>query len=180
MVDHRHVRPKVQSGSALAAHIEETSASLAVAARVGSDRDAAKREIANRSIVDSDRRLAQCRKLLDAGGDPKTVADWMAEIRKDRQAAELALRSLAPCQTVSADDMRRLIEGVEDVGEMLSQADPEAKTALYADLGVQLTYDPRRKVMTVESRPESWALDRVGGRTTTITTPPAWAMKWAA
>jgi DNA invertase Pin-like site-specific DNA recombinase len=97
-------------------NIEETSASMAVAAQVGSDRDATKREFAHRSIADCDRRMDQYRKLLDAGGDPKTVADWMAEVQSDRQAAEQILRSLTPCQTASADDMCRLIEDVEDGG----------------------------------------------------------------
>ena len=46
---------------------------------------------------------------------------------------------------------------------MLSEADPEAKSALYAALGIRLTHDSERKFVRVEAPPSSRGLDRVGG-----------------
>jgi hypothetical protein len=57
----------------------------------------------------------------------------------------------------------RMIEQVEDGVKMLSEADPEAKNALYAALGIRLTYDPERNRVTVEAQPSLRALGRVGG-----------------
>lgn len=56
-----------------------------------------------------------------------------------------------------------MIDEVEDKVRMLTEADPAAKNALYATLGIRLTYDPERNAVLVEARPRSWALDRVGG-----------------
>jgi hypothetical protein len=82
-------------------------------------------------------------------------------------SAERELASLAPRQTLSEADVRRMIDQVEDKIRMLAEANTVAKSALYGALGIGLTYDPRRESVLVESRTDSWALDRVGGGTPT-------------
>ena len=47
--------------------------------------------------MDCDRKLAQYRQTLDAGGDPIEVAKWMNEVRAKRLDAEGRLADLA-CQ----------------------------------------------------------------------------------
>jgi hypothetical protein len=64
-----------------------------------------------------------------------------------------------------------MVDEVEDTVRMLAEADPEAKATLYSALGIRLAYDHKRKVMTVESQPRSWAIDRVGGAYDPLSTP---------
>jgi hypothetical protein len=52
--------------------------------------------------------------------------------------------------------------------KLLVDAEPEAKAALYVDLGVRLTYDFTRKIVAGEPQPAPWALERVGGGNRTI------------
>jgi hypothetical protein len=144
-----------------------------------SDIDAARRDAARRTISDCDHRLGKYRQLLDEGADPKIVAKWMGEVQDDRLDAETVLANLRPQQVLTVDDVRQMVDEVEDKVKMLAEADPEAKAALYSALGIRLTYDHQRKVIAVESQPRSWALDRVGGGTRNnalrpFDAPPAW------
>jgi hypothetical protein len=60
-----------------------------------------------------------------------------------------------------------MIESVESELRQLSDADTDTKAALYSALGIRLTFDHRRRSVTVEAQPEAWALERVGGGTPT-------------
>jgi site-specific DNA recombinase len=148
-----------------AGNVLDTYESMAAAHTDSSDLDADRREAARRTVSGCDRRLNQYRQLLDEGADPKVVAGWMAEVQAERVEAEKALTRLRPQQVLTVDDVRHMVDNVEDKVRMLAEADPATKTALYAALGVRLTYDHQRKTMVVESQPRSWALDRVGGGT---------------
>jgi len=130
-----------------------------------SDLEASRRDAAKQTVSECDRRLNQYRQLLDEGTDPKVVARWFAEVQTDRSDCERVLEVLRPQQVLTADDVGQMVADVEDKVRMLAEADPAAKMALYAALGVRLTYDHQRKTMLVESQPSSWALDRVGGGT---------------
>jgi hypothetical protein len=49
---------------------------------------------------------------------------------------------------------------------MLAEADPKLKAAVYADLGITLTYRPEDRVVVAESRPVAACTnERVGGGT---------------
>ncbi|HEY1826716.1 MAG TPA: hypothetical protein VGF87_01780 [Acidimicrobiales bacterium] len=146
-------------------NVEQTCAALAATSQPDKDVETLARGAAQKAITDCDQRLIQYRKLLDEGADPKTVASWMAEVQTDRQGAEQALTNLNPRLRLSEADVRRMIDQVEDGVKMLSDADPEAKSHLYNALGIRLTYDSERNCVTVEAKPGSWGLDRVGGGT---------------
>jgi hypothetical protein len=146
-------------------NVDETRAALVAASQADVDVDAQALLTAKQTIGECDRRLDKYRKVLDEGGDPKTVAGWMADEQAKRQEAERVLASIKPRQTPTEVDVRRLFDEVEDSVKMLAEADPETKSALYAALGIRLTYDSDRKRVTVEAQPRSWGLGRVGGGT---------------
>ncbi len=55
------------------------------------------------------------------------------------------------------------MDAIEGKVKLLAEADPAAKAALYASLGVKLTYHPDRQTVLVEAQPtEIWATERVG------------------
>ncbi len=138
-------------------NIRETCASLAALAEAETDDQGTERVAAEREIRQYDARLNKYRQLLDEGGDPKIVAQWMCEVQSDRKAAEQKLALLQPQQTITSEDIRRMIDAVEDKLRLLSEADTEAKAALYSALGIRLTFDHRQRVVTVESEPDVWA-----------------------
>lgn len=145
------------------ANIDATCEQMAAVAMAGNEGQEAKRVMAERSLRECDRRLAKCRKLLYEGTDPKIVSEWISEVQAERLGAERTMATLAPAPAVTKDDVRRMVEAVEDKTRMLADADPITKATLYADLGITLTYEPDRRVVVVEAQPrELWAKERVG------------------
>jgi site-specific DNA recombinase len=123
-----------------------------------SESDLASEKSARLALADCDQRLRQYRQVQ--GGDPATVAGWIAEVKAERLNAEATLAQLGPRRAVTDADMRLMIDEIEDQVRMLAEADPVAKKALYADLGIQLTYEPERNKVLVEAKPTApWALE---------------------
>lgn len=144
------------------AHLDATCQALAMA---GSADDAteARREAARRAISDCDTRLAKYRQALDAGADAAVVAGWMAEVQGERLRAERELGAAVPGEKMTKDQIRRLVLSLRDIASTLATADPKDKAEIYAELGVQVTYDPAQHLVSVTAGPCS--TDRVGGGT---------------
>jgi hypothetical protein len=79
------------------------------------DESEARAKAARRKIADCDTRVAKYRKVLDADGDPATVAGWMAEVQGERQRAERELGEAVPQEAMSAEQVRRLVLGMRDI-----------------------------------------------------------------
>jgi hypothetical protein len=59
--------------------------------------------------------------------------------------------------------LQQVLAMIDEV-RMLSDADAEAKSALYAALGIRLTYDPHKRTVIVEAQPGPWAHNVPEGR----------------
>jgi hypothetical protein len=147
--------------------ITETAHLLAAAGQ-SSPADEAALGAAQRALKDCDRKLAQYRQTLEAGGDPIEVAKWINEVKAKRLDAERRLADLAPQQPLSAADIEEPLAGVPDKVALLADADPELKQRLYSELDLTLTYHPGEHLVRVEARP--WGSVRVGGPSRTIST----------
>lgn len=143
-------------------HLDETCAALAA---VG-DRSAiddARSTAAKEKIADCDRRLERYRAALEVGTEPAVVGRWIAEVRAERLAAERQLADAAPAPRLTKDEIKAIVASLQDMVAVLRDADPADKAAVYADLGISLTYHPDGRVL-VESRP-ACSPERVGGGT---------------
>lgn len=150
------------------ASIDATVAAMA-AEQGATSGDEAKAEGARRALADCDQREVKYRAALDAGADPAVVAGWLAELKGERLQAERDLASARPAATVSADQLRQLVEGLGDVASVLAEAEPADRARAYAEFGVRLTYEPSDQRVLVEASP-AWGYERVGGASPT--TPP--------
>ena len=114
-------------------------------------------EAVRRAIVECDRKLAQHRAVLEAGGDPKLVAGWSREIQKQRAQAEERLAELsgtrAPAQPLTTEEIGEIIDRFGGLRGTLRLADPAQKNDLYREFGVTCTYDYTKKTVLVETRP---------------------------
>ncbi len=132
--------------------IDATCAQLAAA----SDSDeayAAELEANRRRLVDCDGRLAKYRAALEGGADPTVVAAWTREVQAERAAVERSLAQLRPQRTLSAAELREIVEELADIPAVLAEADPELRARLYGDLGIALTYRPGEDLVTVAAVP---------------------------
>jgi hypothetical protein len=142
----------------------------------------ARAEAARRKIADCDQPLANNRATLDCmeSADTAIVASWIAQIQVERLGAEAELAACAPEAPLSSDALREALGELGSMAQVLADADPAEKAALYRELGISITYDPRSRTAWAESLPAvACATARVGGGTATIT-PPAWETSWVA
>jgi DNA invertase Pin-like site-specific DNA recombinase len=142
--------------------LEETCRAVAEAQEPAPEEDG-RAEAASRSLADCDARLARYRKALDAGTDPAVVARWISEVQAERRAAEEELRQRGPTAALTEDDIRAMIESLEDPVGVLGAAEPAKKAALYESLGLALRYEPSKRRVLVEADLRGVRPVRVGG-----------------
>lgn len=146
-------------------HIDETCEALSMADGVDEAAEA-KAEAARRKIAECDQRLARYRAALDAGADAVVVAGWMAEVQAERERAVRDAPDAPPPEPLSPGQVTKMVLAMKDMLRTLATADPRTKAAVYAGLGLKLTYHPDPDVVEVEARPQdACASERVGGGT---------------
>lgn len=144
------------------AHLDSTCEALAVASTFD-DASEARAEAARRRIADCDHRLKQYRAALDSGADAAVVARWMAEVQGERLRAERDLADVRPSDQLTKDQIRALVLSLKDIVAVLATADPKLKAEVYAELGVSVTYDHERRLVSVAAGPPSpCTTERVG------------------
>ena len=96
-------------------------------------------------IAGFDTRLARYQAALDAGADPEAVAEWTRQVQAERAAvlARAASRDHhKPARRLTEDDIRTLITGLGDLRDVVRDAEPAVKAAVYEQLGLKVTYLP--------------------------------------
>ena len=110
-------------------------------------------------IATSDAKLTQYRAIADAGGDPATVAGWMAEVNAQRAAAIARREKAATAPPTSGhmteDDIRRLVGNLDQIRNTLRDAEGTDKSNVYRALGLALTYNPGQNKISVEAKPDA-------------------------
>jgi len=145
-------------------NIDATIATM-VAAQAPDDAAVARAEAAPRKILDCDDRLAKYRAALDKGADPEVVAGWMAEVGAERLAAQRELDGTTETAPLTGDEVRALVQLVRKGLIGLAKAPPAQKAAMYATMGLRLTFHPENDTLDIESRPDACTQVRVGGGT---------------
>lgn len=149
-------------------NLDETLDALHAASASTDDADMAKAETARKRLADCDKRLTKYRAALDSGAEPAVVSTWIAEVQAERLAAEVELGRSTGHQNrrLSRDQLTTLVNGLGNLLDVLATAAPEDKAEVYARLGLRLSYEPGRRVVSVESRVEDpWGKVSVGGGT---------------
>ncbi len=134
------------------AHLDATCEALAMAGDFDEAAEA-RAEAARRKIVDCDSRLGKYRQALDAGADAAVVATWMAEVQGERLRAERELGESVPTETLTKSQVRALVLSLRDIAAVLKTADPKLKAEVYAELGVEVEYDPEQRMVLVSAGP---------------------------
>ena len=96
-------------------------------------------------IADCDARLARYQAALDAGADPQAVAEWTRQVKNERAAAlarDTSQNRQPAIRMLTEDDIRALITGLGDLRDVIRDAAAAVKAAIYAQLGLKVTYLP--------------------------------------
>jgi site-specific DNA recombinase len=113
-------------------------------------------------IAGCDARLARYQAALDAGADPKAVAEWTRQVQAERAAVLARAASqdrYRPAARLTEDDIRNLITGLGDLRGVIRDAEPAVKAAIYEQLGLKVTYLPGQDKLRadVTISPETFA-----------------------
>ncbi len=135
-------------------HLDRTCEQLAAASATPDNGDVAGMELARRKVADCDRRLGRYQGALDSGADSAVVATWISQVQGEKLAAQKAL-AVTPPQSSTPAEIRDLITRLGDVVATLGRAEGEAKTELYAALGLRLTYRPNERQVDVVATPRA-------------------------
>jgi site-specific DNA recombinase len=104
-------------------------------------------------IADCDAKLARYQAALDAGADPQAVARWTRQVEADRAAALARDATQArhqPGRRLTADNIRALITSLGDLRDVIRDATPAEKTAIYDQLGLKITFKPGQAKIRAE------------------------------
>jgi hypothetical protein len=84
-------------------------------------------------------------------------------VQGERLVADAELATAEATGAPSAEVLRRIVEDLGDIAQVLAEADPEAK--VYAGLGVTVTNHPDQRLVVAEAQPIACATEGVGGGT---------------
>ena len=105
------------------------------------------------TLADYDARLARYQATLDAGGDPQTIAEWTRQVKAERAAAlarDATQTPRKPSRRLTDDDIRALITALGNLRDLVRDAEPTEKAAIYAQLGLKVTFKPGQDKLRAE------------------------------
>ncbi|MBG0567348.1 hypothetical protein [Actinoplanes aureus] len=83
-------------------------------------------------ITACDRKLAGYRAVLDTGGDPAVVSEWIAQTQAEKSLAEARLRQRGSGKRrLSREQIRHIVTTLTDIIGVIHDADPADKAAIY-------------------------------------------------
>ncbi len=120
---------------------------------------------AREKIASCDSKLAKYRAALEAGTDPALVQQWITQVQAERAVAEAEARQLSGRRTMTADEIRTIVEALSDIAAILRTAEPGDKAEVYRQLGLNLQYEPGLRKIKAEASPMDHVVVCVRGGT---------------
>ncbi|MGW4079406.1 hypothetical protein ACWELB_39040 [Streptomyces asiaticus] len=108
-------------------------------------------EDAERVIAECDTKLARYREALEAGTDPKLVAQWTAEVQAHRAEAFSRSRQVTGQRRMTKDEIRAMLKPLGPIPDVLADAEPRDKAEVYQQLGLKLIYEPGKQLVRAEA-----------------------------
>ncbi len=135
------------------ASLDVTLDQLTDKAAAGTDDTSARTEAAQARIADLDKKIAQYRASLDAGGDPAVIGPWIAETQAQKVAARAEIRSATGQRRMTREEIAVIVAALGDLVQVIRDADPADKPDLYALLGVTVIYRPQKRLVEASVTP---------------------------
>ena len=143
---------------------------------------------ARKTLRECDTKLARYREALEAGTDLCIVNEWIAEVQATRRNAEASSNATPTQGGLSEQQIRELVAELKGFVEILSNAAPEDRKAVYRELNLAVVYHDDGS-MQVSAGPSSPAMSgnsdpctykSVGGATSTQSTRAPWTAELVA
>ena len=122
------------------------------AAQGPDDASIARAAAASRTVADCDLKIGRLLKSIEDGLPVPLVTARVAQLQRERAAAEIELGEAVPRPELSPAQIRDLVANVRDTVRLLAGAEAGVKAAIYTDLGVTMRYEHNRGVVVVEAK----------------------------
>ncbi|MBH0779380.1 recombinase family protein [Nocardia bovistercoris] len=107
------------------------------------------RQATRQRLSDAETKLRRHQAAIEAGVDAGALVDAINSAHMDRAVAQAELDTIPNLQPIEADELERMVDGLGDIGEVLSMGSPADQTALYQALQLEIRYNPEQKRATV-------------------------------
>ena len=108
----------------------------------------------SKKIAGCDRKQAQYRAALDAGGDPIEISGWINDEKKKRAGFEEEFKAVSRGGRLEHDEIVKIIEKIGDLTVAINRADPADKAELYREIGLKMVYFPQKQLVEARLEPD--------------------------
>ncbi len=104
-------------------------------------------------IAECDAKLARYQAVLDAGGDPATIASWTRTVTAQRTAAlaHAAAPRAANGAQLAEETIQQIIRALGDMRKLIRSADPVRRAEIYKQLDLRLIYHPEQNLVHAQA-----------------------------
>jgi hypothetical protein len=115
-------------------------------------------------LRDLNKKIAHLTAALEEGGDLPVLLDQLRRRSAERDDLHARLAASGGGTTMSRKQIEALVAELGGITGLLSEATPEERASIYAELGIRLVYDDRTNQVTATAD-LSRVANRVGGAT---------------
>jgi len=111
------------------------------------------RAAAKQRLADAETVLRRHQAAIAAGVDPTALIEPINQAQAKREAARAELAAVPSAEPLSDAEVYAMVDSLGDVGAALTDAKPERLARLYADLRLDLRYEPGEKAVYASASP---------------------------
>lgn len=115
-------------------------------------------DAAHHTLAELDQKLAKYRAALEAGADPVLVAEWIKEVRAEREYVTNQIAALEPQKAthrkMTQKEIEQLTTSIGGLPAVLRKAYPTDNLEVYRQLGLKLTFDHTTRTVVAEANPQ--------------------------
>lgn len=123
---------------------------------------------AQRWLTQAKTRLARLTQAIEAGADLEALIEPLNRAREERDAAAEELARTPAGSELGRADVEALVDSLADAGRRVISASPARLQELYEEIGLELVYNARERMVAVTIRPPRRVSTRVRGGTRSL------------
>ena len=125
---------------------------------------------AQRRLTQAKTRLARLTQAIEAGADLEALIEPLNRAREERDAAAEELARTPAGSELGRADVEALVDSLADAGRQVISASPARLQELYEEIGLELVYNAKERMVDVTIRPPRRVNTRVRGASCTLST----------
>jgi hypothetical protein len=123
-----------------------------------------------RRATQAETRLRRLQQAIEAGASPAALVEPINRAQQERDAAEEELARLPVGVRVGRAEVEAMVDSISALGRQVNHASPARLQELYGEIGLEMVYNARERMVDVTIRPPRRVNACVRGGSCTLTT----------